>query len=52
MSVATPNTVQSRARLAALPTPGHLASRIEILENAKLKIPKIDLTQPRAWPAV
>jgi len=25
---------------------------VEILENAKLKIPKIDLTQPRAWPAV
>jgi hypothetical protein len=25
---------------------------VEILENAKLKIPKVDLTQPRAWPAV
>jgi ATP-dependent Zn protease len=25
---------------------------VEILQNAKLKIPKIDLTQPRAWPAV
>ncbi len=25
---------------------------VEILQNAKLKIPKVDLTQPRAWPAV
>ena len=25
---------------------------VEILENAKLKIPKVDLTQPQAWPAV
>jgi len=25
---------------------------VEILESAKLKIPKIDLTQEKAWPAV
>ena len=25
---------------------------VGILESAKLKIPKVDLTQPRAWPAV
>ena len=25
---------------------------VEILESAKLKIPKIDLTQAKAWPAV
>ena len=33
MSVATSNTVRTRARLAALPAPGHLASRVEIVEN-------------------
>jgi hypothetical protein len=33
MAVATQNTVGSRARLAALPAPAHLASRIEIVEN-------------------
>jgi hypothetical protein len=25
---------------------------VEILEEAKLKIPKVDLTQAKAWPAV
>jgi cell division protease FtsH len=25
---------------------------VEILESAKLKIPKVDLTEPQAWPAV
>jgi hypothetical protein len=25
---------------------------VEILESAKLKVPKVDLTQPQAWPAV
>ena len=25
---------------------------VEILESAKLKIPKIDLTEAKAWPAV
>ena len=34
MAVATQNTLRSRARLAALPTSGHLASRVEIVENS------------------
>jgi ATP-dependent Zn protease len=25
---------------------------VEILQNAKLKVPKVDLTQAAAWPAV
>ena len=33
MALATQNTGRSRTRLTALPAPGHLASRIEILEN-------------------
>jgi hypothetical protein len=33
MAVATQNHVRSRARLAASPTPGHLARRVEIVEN-------------------
>ena len=33
MALATQDTGRSRARLAALPAPGHLSSRIEIIEN-------------------
>ena len=33
MALATENTGRSRTRLAALPAPGHLASRVEIVEN-------------------
>jgi hypothetical protein len=33
MATVTQNSGRSRARLAALPAPGHLASRIEIVEN-------------------
>ena len=33
MATVTQNTGRSRARLAALPAPGHLASRVEIVEN-------------------
>jgi hypothetical protein len=33
MATVTQNTGRSRARLTALPAPGHLASRVEIVEN-------------------
>ena len=33
MALATQDTGRSRARLAALPAPGHLSTRIEIVEN-------------------
>jgi hypothetical protein len=33
MALATQHTGRSRTRLAALPAPGHLASRVEIVEN-------------------
>jgi hypothetical protein len=33
MALATEHTGRSRVRLAALPAPGHLASRVEIIEN-------------------
>ncbi|PYQ37713.1 MAG: hypothetical protein DMF77_26170 [Acidobacteria bacterium] len=33
MALATQDTGRSRARLAALPGPGHLSTRIEIVEN-------------------
>jgi hypothetical protein len=33
MATVTQNAGRSRARLAALPAPGHLASRVEIVEN-------------------
>jgi hypothetical protein len=33
MALATENTGRSRARLAALPAPGHCASQVEIVEN-------------------
>ena len=33
MALATENTGRSRTRLAALPAPGHFASRVEIVEN-------------------
>ena len=33
MAVAIENTGRSRSRLAALPAPGHFASRVEIVEN-------------------
>ena len=33
MATAAQNAGRSRARLAALPAPGHLASRVEIVEN-------------------
>lgn len=33
MALATENTGRSRGRLAALPAPGHFASRVEIVEN-------------------
>jgi hypothetical protein len=33
MASVTQNAGRSRARLAALPTPGHQASRVEIVEN-------------------
>jgi hypothetical protein len=33
MPLATQDTGRSRARLAALPAPGHLSTRIEIVEN-------------------
>jgi hypothetical protein len=36
MAVATENTGRSRTRLAALPTPAPLASRVEIVENPLL----------------
>lgn len=33
MTLATQNTGRIRARLAALPAPGHLSSQVEIVEN-------------------
>jgi len=33
MALATQETGRSRARMAALPAPGHLSTRIEIVEN-------------------